>query len=373
VFHAVKGQGALEVEQTYARARELCGQVGETPQLFPVLWGLWRFYLMRAEHQTARELAEQCLSLAQRLQDPALLLEAHLALGGILFLGELIPARASLEQGMAFYNPQQHHALAFHYGQDPGVTALSYTAYSLWPLGYPDQALQRSHEALTLARALSHPLSLAAGLTYAAQIHCWRVEGHAAQERAEAAMALSSEQGFPQFLSLGTIYRGWALAIQGQAEEGIAQIRQGLAVRLAMGVELARPWILAALAEAYGKVDQVEEGLHVLAEALALVDNTGEQMMEAELHRLKGELLLMVSMGDHAEVETCLRHALDVARRQQAKSLELRAAMSLSRLWQRQGKRTEAHEMLAPIYGWFTEGFDTADLQEARALLAALA
>ena len=160
VFHAVKGQGAPEVEQTYARARELCGQVGETLQLFPVLWGLWRFYLMRAEHQTARKLAEQCLRLAQRLQDPALLLEAHLALGGILFLGELIPARASLEQGMALYNPQQHHALAFHYGQDPGVTALSYAAYSLWPLGYPDQALQRSHEALTLARALSHPLSL---------------------------------------------------------------------------------------------------------------------------------------------------------------------------------------------------------------------
>ena len=370
---AVKGQGAAEVGQAYARARELCRQVGETPQLFPVLFGLWRFYLLRAEYQTARDLAEQCLSLAQRVHDPALLLEAHFAFGvSLLWLGEVAPARAHLEEGIALYDPQEHRALAFRVGIDPGVWCLSHAAQALWLLGYPDQALRRSHEALTLAQELSHPPSLAAVLCYVAFIHSFRREAHATQERAEAAIALANAQGFPQWLAVGTYLRGWALAMQGQEEEGIAQIRQALAAWQTMGAGMAVSNFLAVLAEAYGQAGQAEEGLRLLAEALAHVDTTGERSYAAQVCWLKGELLLRQAIPDEAQAETCLHQALDIARHQQAKSWELRAAVSLARLWQRQGKRAAAQQMLAEIYGWFTEGFDTVDLQEAKVLLEEL-
>jgi predicted ATPase len=193
------------------------------------------------------------------------------------------------------------------------------------------------------------------------------------QEQAEAAVALASEQSFALFLAVGTILQGWALAEQGEGGEGIARMRQGLAAYRATGAELGQPYVLALLAEAYGKVGQADEGLRMGAEALAVVQNNGERFYEAELHRLRGELLLAQSPSNHMEADACFHQALNVARRQQAKSLELRAAMSLSRLWQRQGKHKEAHDLLAPIYGWFTEGFDTADLREAKALLEELA
>jgi predicted ATPase len=370
---AAKGQAAPEVGQAYARARELCRQVGETPQLFPVLFGLWRFYLVRTEYQTARELAEQCLSLAQRVQDPALLLEAHFALGAsLLWLGEVAPARAHLEQGIALYDPHEHRALAFRLGIDPKVWCLAYAAQALWMLGYPDQALRQHHEALILAQELSHPHSLAAALFYVALIHCYRREAHATQERAEAAIALASEQGFPHWLVQSMLLRGWALAMQGQAEEGIAQLRQALAAWRAIGAGLGVSHWLVLLAEAYGQAGQAEEGLRLLAEALAYVDSTGERYFAAEVYWLKGELLLRQTIPDEAQAKTCLHQALDVARHQQAKAWELRAAVSLSRLWQHQGKRAEAHALLVPIYSWFTEGFDTADLQEAKALLEEL-
>ena len=365
-----KGQGAPEVGQAYARARELCRQVGETPQLFPVLFGLWRFYQVRAEHQTARELAEQSFSLAQRVHDPTLLLEAHFALGvSMLWLGEMAPAHTHLEQGIALYDPQEHRALAFRTGVDLKVWCLSQAAQVLWMLGYADQAVQRKHAAFALAQALSHPPSLAAVLFYGAFHHSLRGEVHAAQEQAEAAMALASAHGFPQWLTLGTMLRGWARAMQGQAEEGIAQIRQALVTWRAMGAGMAVSHYLVLLAEAYGHAGQAEAGLRLLAEAVGHVDNTGERSYAAEVYWLKGELVLRQAIPDEAQAETCLRHALDIARHQHAKSWELRAAMSLARLWQQQGKCAEARDLLTPIYGWFTEGFDTADLQDAKALL----
>jgi predicted ATPase len=186
-------------------------------------------------------------------------------------------------------------------------------------------------------------------------------------------MALSTEQGFAFYLGWGTILRGWALAEQGGEEEGVTQICQGLAAYRATGAEFFRPYYHALLAEAQGKMGRVAEGLSVLTEALTLVDKTAERIYEAELHRLQGELLLKQTVPDAQQAEACFHQALAVARRQQARSLELRAALSLSRLWQQQGKRAEAHELLAEVYGWFSEGFDTADLQEARALLEALA
>jgi predicted ATPase/class 3 adenylate cyclase len=368
VLMATKGVGAPDTGAAYHRARELCQKVGETPQFFPVLGGLVIFYINRGEQQTARELGEQMLSLAQRVRDPAGLANAHIMLGNALyFLREWDAARTHLEQGIAFYNAQQPRSQGFLTETHQGVFGLIRLAQVLWSLGYPDQALQRSHEALTLARELAHPASLASALLFAAEVHMYRREGQRTYEQAEVVLGLAREHGFAFRVAQATILQGWTLVEQGQGETGIAQMRQGLAAFRATGAELARSYYLALLAEAYGRVGQIEEGLQVVAEELARSDSSGGG--EVELYRLKGELLLARSAEHHTEAESCFRQALEIARRQQAKSLELRAAMSLSRLWQQQGKRAEAYDLLAPIYGWFTEGFDTADLQEAKALL----
>jgi predicted ATPase len=369
---ATKGQAAPETGHAYNRARELCQRVGETPQLFPVLGGLVPFYINRGELQTALELGKQMLSLAQRVHDPAALGNAHIMLGNALsFVGEMVTARTHLEQGITLYKSQQHGSSSSPRDTYPVVLGLSRLAQALWHLGYPDQALQRSQEALTLARALSHPRSLATALIFAAGLYWCRREGQMTCEHAEAALVLSGEQGFAFRSAEATIQRGWALAEQGQGQAGLAQIRQGLNDLRTTGTELNVSHLIM-LAEASGSVGQTQEGLQVIAEALAVSDSSGGSRWVVELYRLKGELLLTRSSELHAEAETCFCQALNVARRQQAKSLELRAAMSLTRLWQRQGKRAEAHALLAPIYGWFTEGFDTADLQEARALLVEL-
>jgi predicted ATPase len=383
---ATKGYAAPEVAKAYTRARELCQQGGEASQLFSALWGLWLSSLVRAEHESARELGEQLLSLAQRVQDPAPL--AHYALGVSLFsLGELGSARVQLEQGIALYDLHQHRSHGFRYGQDPGVTCLSFAAWTLYTLGYPAQALKRTHETLTLAHEVAHPFSLAWALSWTAISHQFRREGHLAQEQAEAAIILSTDQGFAHYVALGTILRGWALVEQGQGEEGIAQIREGLAAQRAIGSEFVLPYYLALLAEAHGKTGQTEEGLTVLTEALTIAHKTGERWYEAELYRLRGELVLQSGVwgpesenpntqhpppSTQQEAEVYFLKAIEIAQRQQAKSLELRAVMNLSRLWQQHGKKKEAHEMLAEIYGWFTEGFDTKDLQEAKALLQEL-
>jgi predicted ATPase len=277
-------------------------------------------------------------------------------------------ARGHFEQAIAHYDARRG-------GPQAGFTvqALGYVAQTLWVLGYPDQALQRHHEALTMLQKWSHPGTVYEALYNASGLHWLRREVHAVHERTEAAMALASEHGSPPMLALLQHQQGWVLAAQGRYEEGMAQMRQGLAALRTMGEEVGRPRLLALLAEAYGKSGQAEEGLRLLAEALALVDNTGERQDEAEIHRLKGELLLWQTVPDAPQAEACFHQALTIARRQQAKSWELRAATSLARLWQQQGKRAEARELLAPIYNWFTEGFDTVDLQEAKTLLEALA
>ncbi len=290
---ATKGMAAPDVEQVYTRALELCQQVGDTPQLSPVLWGLFLVYLVRGELRKARELAEQLLGLAQSGQDPVLLLWAHYALGATLtWLGEFAPAQEHVQQSIALYDSQHHRSYTLLYGQDPGVACLGFAAWTLWFLGYPDQALKRSREALTMAQELSHPFSSAYSLVWTALFHQFRQERQAAQERAEAAITLSTEQGIPfQWSAWGTVLWGWALAEQGQREEGIVRIREGIAAWQATRAELAQPYFLALLAEAYGKIE-VEEGRAVLAEALAVVNSHGERWWEAELYRLKGELSL---------------------------------------------------------------------------------
>ncbi|HEV8714418.1 MAG TPA: AAA family ATPase, partial [Candidatus Binatia bacterium] len=386
VLMAAKGYSSPEAGQAYARARELCQQTGESAQLCPVLHGLWGFYVVRAEYRTSYALAEQLLSLAESQHDTPGLMAAHFALGSSSFqLGELTVGRAHWEQGLALYNLQGHRSLAFVYGQDPGVTSRSWTALALWQLGYPDQALKSIQAAVSLAQEVAHPYSLAYALTCAAWSHQLRREEQRAQEQAEAGMALSTEHGIPIFLAMSTIHRGWALAEQGQGEEGIVQLRQGLAAFRAIGASEGQTYYLALLAEAQRKAGRAEDGLSTLAEALTAVHNTGERVYEAELYRLKGQLTLQFKVQGpkpvlslvegskvEEEAEEYFHRAIAIARQQGAKSLELRAAMSLARLWQQQGKKNEARQMLAEIYNWFTEGFDTADLQDAKVLLEEL-
>jgi predicted ATPase len=370
-----KGFAAPEAERAYARARALCQLVGETPQLFSVLRGLWQFYNGQGAYQTARELGEQCLELAQQGHDSARLLEAHHTLWTTrLLLGELRLAHTHLEQGLALHDPdpQQHRALAVLYGHDPGVCCRGVAAVALWLLGYPDQALRQLQAADTLAREVAHPSSLAFARMLAAIAHQLRREIHAAHEQAEALITLATEQGFAFFLAVGGILREATRTTLGQRQEQIGQISQNLAAVRETGSALWMPYFLALQADLYAQEGQVEAGLDTVAEAQASMQATGERWAEAELHRIRGSLLVQTGTPP-AEAETWLQEALDVARRQEAKSLELRAAMSLSRLWHQQGKRQEAHEVLAGVYAWFTEGFDTADLHEAKALLDELA
>jgi class 3 adenylate cyclase/predicted ATPase len=371
---ATQGRGAPAVEQTYARARALCQQVGDTPQLFSTLQGLCGFYRSRGALPTARELGEQLYQLAQREADPTPRLEAHGALGGILFyLGDYAAARTHLEQGITLTDPTAPQALARRSNVTAGVTwCLVHAALTLWCLGYPAQALRRSQEALALAQELAHPYSLGLARHYAASLLHHRREASAVQAQAEALLTLATAQGFPLWAGFGTCWGGWALAMQGQGAAGLAQLHQGMTAVLATGQELGRPFCLVLLAEAAGQVGQVDEGLRLLAEALMALEESRRGDLLAEAYRLQGELLLRRAVPEAAQAEACFQQALAIAHRQQAKSWELRAAMSLSRLWQRQGKRAEAYELLAPIYGWFTEGFDTADLQEAKVLLEAL-
>ena len=369
-----KGQAAPEVEHAYTQARALCQQVGETPDLF-LSCMVYTDFMWDGPSCTRRESsATRCCAWRNVLDDPALAVIAHYALGTTwLWLGALPAAHRHLEEGIARYTPDQHRALVFRMGQDPGVGCRANAARTLWLLGYPDQALVHLHDALTLAHELSHPFSLAFARCVAALVSQCRRNVPGVHEQAEAAVALATEQGFPQWAAMGTSLRGWALAMQGHGEEGMAEVRRGVSAYRATGAALLVPYFCTLLADVSGHLGHPEEGLQALAEAHTLVEQQELRYWEAEVCRLRGVLLLRQPGTPQAEAETWLQRALDVARRQEAKSLELRAAMSLSRLWQQQGKRAEAYELLAPIYGWFAEGFDTADLQEAKALLDELA
>jgi predicted ATPase len=318
----------------------------------------------------ARDLAEDLLQQAERQSEVAPQILGHYLLGLALFCqGTPMDAAWHFKKAIAAYDFQKHRQLVHAYGTDPGVAARGWLALSLWLLGYPDQALKHSQEAWTLAQELAHPYSLVAAQILLAWLHQFRHETQAAYDRAVASTDLATQQGFPLFVAWGTVPQGWALTRQEQSAVGIAMMQQGLKAAVETESEVLHPYFLALLAEVYGAAGQPQEGLRLLGEALDVVVRTGECFYEAELYRLTGVLQLTQAPAAHAEAELRMRHALDITRRQQAKSLELRAVLSLSRLWQQEGKQAEARALLAPIYGWFTEGFDTVDLQEARALL----
>ena len=321
VLMATKGFAAPKVEQTYARARELCAQVGETPQLFPTLRGLCRFYIGRGSLPTARQLGEQLYRLAQREATPTYLLEAHEALGSPLFyLGEYAAARTHLEQEIALTDPTAQRALVLRHDVVPGVRCRAFMAWALWSLGYPAQAVRRSQEALALAQALTHPQSLAFAQHYAAFLYHRRREVLAVQAQADALLALAIEQGFPIWVGFGTCWQGWVLAMQGQGEAGLVQMQQGLAAILVTGQELSRPLCLVLLAEVAGHAGQVEAGLRLVAEALAAFKASERGDMLTEAYRLQGELVLRQMAPDVPQAEACFQQALDIARHQQAKS-----------------------------------------------------
>jgi predicted ATPase len=373
---ATRGFASPDVEETYLRARALGQGMEDIATLFPALYGLWNVYLVRCELARCRELAEQMFSLAQGQPDPVFLLVADNVLQQPLFhTGDLAVARRHQEQGLARYDPQRHRTLTAVYAEDPGVGCLAYGAVTLWHQGYPEQALRSAEAARSLAEELATPFNLVQALYYGALTHLCRREASRAEELAAALRELCREQGFALLLAGGMVLRGWGLAERGQLQEGVAQMRQGLADWQATGALSHRAYHLALLAEALGRGGQVEEGLTALDEAQSLCRTTGERFCEAELHRVRGELLGQQQGGPpgQAEVEACFCQALDVARRQQARSLELRAALSLTRLYQRQGRPKEGRPLLAETYGWFTEGFDTRDLREAKSLLEELA
>jgi class 3 adenylate cyclase/predicted ATPase len=371
VYMATTGYGAAEVLHTYGRARALCQQLGHTPQTLPALLALARLTMIRAQHHDALALGQQCLALAHQQDDPALLAEAHEAIGKPCALrGDGGAARTYLEQALRLYQAQPRPVRSAV--QDPQITCLFALTWALLPLGYPHQALACVHQALALAQALAHPFSLAFATNATGIVHQLRREPQAAHAQVEASMQVNEAQGFPMLVGFNQVLWGWTLAMQGQTEDGLTQIQQGLANNRSTGHAVFYPWGLTCLAEVYGQAGQSGAALTVVAEALTVIDTTEERLWEAELHRLKGALLLQQTSDNATEAEVCFHHAISIAQSQQAKSWELRAATSLARLWQQQGKRQEAHDLLAPVYEWFTEGFDTADLQDAKSLLDAL-
>jgi serine/threonine protein kinase/predicted ATPase len=373
---ATQGFASPDVEETYVRARALCLRAEDTGALFPVLYGLWNVYLLRCEFPRCKELAAQMFDLAQGRPEPVWLLQAHNVMQQpMLHVGDFAAARRHQEQGLALYDPRQHRTLTAVYGEDPGVSFLTYGALTLWCLGYPDQALRSVQAARRLADELSNPFDLARALYFGTFTYLCRREARLTGELAEAVMELSSEHGFAMLRHGGLIMHGWSLAKQGYAREGIQQIQQGLAGWQATGALSHRPYHLALLAEALARDGRAADGLSTLAEALALCTASGERFLEAELHRLRGELLLEgaeVGQAVCGTAEACFRQALDVARAQQARSPQLRAVISLGLLYQQQGREAEARPLLAETYGWFTEGFDLADLHDAKALLEQL-
>jgi class 3 adenylate cyclase/predicted ATPase len=362
--------GPQSVEHVYARACELARQVGSTLELFPALSGLAHSEMVLGHMHEARALSEEFLELARRQDDPLILAVGHSMLAYTAWWqGDFIDVRDHSRQSLALYNPQQHGAGVVPYDQDHGIVSGYLTALNNWMLGYPTQAVQAMENTLAHARELDNPNSVGISLLFLAQLSQLRREPERATTRAEEALAVSAEHGLPALELWCLLPRGWATAYRGDVRAGIADIRESMDRRRSIGMGAVWPWYFALLAEAQGLAGQVDDGLSSLEEALGWVERNDERLYEAEVHRLKGELLLLREAPDTLQAERCFEQALSVARDQQAKSWELRAAMSLARLWQGNGRREAAHELLAPVYAWFTEGFDTADLIEAKALL----
>ena len=402
-----RGFAAPEVEHAYDRIRDLCQTAGDSLQRFAALWGLRNFHLLRGEPQAGRAAAQEFLEQVQRTQISSLAAEAHLGLGTPLFqLGEFEAARPHLEQSLRLYNPQLPQPKVLLTGQDPRASSLAHLAVLLWITGYPDQAREHSRQALTLAQDTMFPYGRALTSNLAATLHVCCRDFQAVAQHAETAKRFAQECGYVHLMAMGMVLQGWALAMQGKSDEGITLMKTGLQRQQAAGVRIGEVSYRLLLADAYSKIGQDESALQALTDAVAAVERTEERTFEPELYRLQGELALQQSRANLGQVsnkfqaslkqsrtslgevkasqdksedtdrrrkaEACFLKAIDIARRQQAKSLELRTTLSLARLWQQQGRQHAAHSMLSEVYSWFSEGFDTPDLQEAKILLEEL-
>jgi predicted ATPase len=370
---AAKGFAAVETGRAYARARQLCRELGEMPELFPVLYGQSVFHFQRGELAAAHEVARELLRLGEAHSDAAAQVTGRRMIGSALCqLGRFAESRDAFEAAVGLYDPVRDRTSAFIYAIDSRVMCLSWLSHVYLILGHPEQALARDGEVPAYVRNLAHPNTTAVALTWGCIFRQLLRDLHNARQQAEAAIAIATEQGFPLYRAAATVVRGWVLAESGGAEDGIAEIRRGLADYAATGAEMWSPYFLGLLAEALGRASHAVEALSLTDDALDRCARTGVRWIEAELHRIRGELLLLRSKPEQSDAETCFYRALAVAREQGAKTWELRAAMSLARMCQEQARRQEARDLLAPVYRRFAEGSDTPDLRETKVLLDAL-
>jgi predicted ATPase/class 3 adenylate cyclase len=393
---ATKGYTSEEVQNTYGRVRRLCERLEDTPQLFSSLWGLALYYTNTGDNHTGLELSQQCLHIAEQEQDLTQFLLAHTMLGAVIhWFGRFAESQSHLERAMELYDSRQHRSLASLYGIDPGVASLGYSSLNLWLLGYPEQARTKTYKTLALAQELEHPFSRAFALSYISLIHLLRREHAFAYQVATELLALAHEQGFQHYAGFGMLFQGFGLVDSERKEERLRLILEGRRILRTLGTAGGRSVGLSLLLEVYVERNDIEEGLTLTDAWFAAAATNSDHQAEAELYRLKGELTLqklsvissqlsetnpqLPALDPQGGAEACFLTAINIAQKQQAKSLELRAVMSLVRLRQQQAaqdatrvKLDEAHKLLSEVYNWFTEGFDTKDLQEAKALLAEL-
>jgi predicted ATPase len=364
------GSTAPEVARTFARARELCARVGVTPDLFPTLIGLFRFYISRADVRVARDVADQLSALATTTEDAGVLLGAHNVAGMASFwAGDFATALPRLERGLDLYDLREHSAgrsPAYWGGHDSGVSCAVHSAWALWLLGYPARADARMRDGLAWARAGAYPFTLANASHFAAGFYECRRDVDAVRELVDSGVLDTTEHGFALLTIVSPMHRGWLLGDADQMRAAVFAFRDH-------GGGIGLPTFLGLLTEAYEKLGRVDEAVAVVTDAVGMATDSGAHYWDAEFARLQGTLMLWrVSASAQDDAESCFRRAIEIAQRQKAKTLELRAATSLSRLWQSQGKIGEARGLLSEVYEWFDEGFETADLRDAKALLEQL-
>src|SRR5262245_6120642 len=371
---ATRGWAAAEAEQAYSRAEELCRDLDAHSERFKIASGLWAIHLTRGESSRARALTDELFQLAEQQNDDDLRIQAHhSAWASFGWLGDFAAGHDHAELGISLYNPAKHRAHTLTYvGHDPGVCAWSQCGLSLWFLGYPERALAHARQSMILAEQIAHAPTVAHALHHGVILHQLRRDAPTVSAWGEWLVRLAGEQRLELYEAVGTFARGWAMTSQDQVKAGLAELRRGVDACLGIGMRVYQPYQQAVLAEAHLHAGEAQIGLDVVEEAIRFMTESGVRFWEAELWRLKGTLLAHLTPGERRDVESCYREAHRVARHQQAKSLELRAAMSLARFRRDEGGRDEARDLLAAAYGWFTEGFDTPDLKDAKELLDGL-
>jgi predicted ATPase len=365
----VNGHAALGAERAYARALVLCEELGDVPELAPTLIGLWRFHVVARPLDETEDIARRLLRLEEGTEVTEIQVAGHYAMGFTsLCMGKLGDARINLEEGIALYLASQRSAEVYHLGGEAGVICRAYLAQTEWLLGFPERAQRNIQESVALAEKLDDPFTLARALCFTGAIIS-EVCGRDTDTFVERGLDLATQKGFSFWVDHGRVHQMNANFKNHLSDSALDELRHSVDARHKTGAHSTTPYYRTLLARACQQAGRIDEGLRVLEEAKEGVEARGERWWESEVQRLTGELLLSQSIENAADAERCFVQAIDISRNQEAKSLELRAAMSLARLWQRQGKGREARPLLGDCYGWFTEGFETADLGAAKALI----